>query len=87
MMSENIARNMHSSQGIINYPTQLHVVGHFRVLYHDARKHEYRMNKQIVPSTATATSDGQDTIYGHVIIVSLSVRPSVRPFAKQVGFH
>jgi hypothetical protein len=29
MMSENIARNMYSSQGIINYPTQLHLVGHF----------------------------------------------------------
>jgi len=32
MMSENIARNMYSSQGIINYPTQLHLVGHFRIL-------------------------------------------------------
>jgi len=32
MMSENIARNMYSSQGIINYPTQLHPVGHFRIL-------------------------------------------------------
>ena len=42
MMSENVARNMQSSQGIINYPTQLHLVGHFRILYHDARKHEYR---------------------------------------------
>ena len=29
MMSENIARNMQSSQGTINYPTQLHLVGHF----------------------------------------------------------
>jgi hypothetical protein len=27
-MSENIARNMYSSQGTINYPTQLHLVGH-----------------------------------------------------------
>ena len=34
---------MYSSQGIINYPTQLHLVGHFRILYHDARKHEYQM--------------------------------------------
>ena len=42
MMSENIARNMYSSQGIINYPTQLHLVGHFRILCHDARKHEYQ---------------------------------------------
>jgi hypothetical protein len=30
MMSECIARNMKSSQGAINYPTQLHLVGHFR---------------------------------------------------------
>jgi len=29
MMSENIARNMWSSQGTINYPKQLHLVGHF----------------------------------------------------------
>jgi len=29
MMSENIARNMYSSQGTINFPTQLHLVGHF----------------------------------------------------------
>jgi hypothetical protein len=34
MMSENIARNMYSSQGIINYPTVLHFVGQFRVLEH-----------------------------------------------------
>ena len=31
-MSEYIARNLYSSQGIINYPTQLHLVGHFRKL-------------------------------------------------------
>jgi hypothetical protein len=30
-MSENIGRNMWSSQGIINYPTQLHLVGHFLI--------------------------------------------------------
>jgi hypothetical protein len=30
MMSENIARNMESCQGKINYPTQLHLVCHFR---------------------------------------------------------
>ena len=42
MMSENIARNMYSSQGIINFPTHLHLVGHFRILCHDARKHEYQ---------------------------------------------
>jgi hypothetical protein len=32
---------MWSCQGIINYSTQLHLVGHFRILYYDARKHEY----------------------------------------------
>jgi hypothetical protein len=44
MMSENIARNMQSSQGIINYPTRLHLVGHIFTLYHNARKHEYQVN-------------------------------------------
>jgi hypothetical protein len=29
MMSENIARNMYSSRGTINYPTQLYLVGNF----------------------------------------------------------
>jgi hypothetical protein len=32
-MSENIARTMWSSQGMMNYPRQLHTVGHFRILY------------------------------------------------------
>jgi len=32
MMSEIIARNIKSSQGIINYPTQLFPIGHFRIL-------------------------------------------------------
>ena len=36
MMSENMARNMQSSQGIINtqlhYPTRLHLIGHFHIL-------------------------------------------------------
>jgi len=40
MMSETNARNMYSSQGTINYPTQLHLVGHFRKLYHNARNLE-----------------------------------------------
>jgi len=30
------------TQGTINYPTQLHLVGHFRKLYHDVRKLEYQ---------------------------------------------
>ena len=47
-MSENIVRNMQSSQGIINYPIQLHLVGHFCKLYHDARKHEYQMEYSLV---------------------------------------
>jgi len=47
MMSENIARNMYSSQGKINLPTQLHLVGHFRILHHDARKHEYQVARVI----------------------------------------
>ena len=34
MMNENNPRNIQSSQGIINYPTQLHLVGHFRILEH-----------------------------------------------------
>jgi len=34
---------MYSSQGIINYPTLLHLVGHFRILCHDVRKHEYQV--------------------------------------------
>ena len=29
---DGLARNNYSSQGIINYPTQLHLVGHFRTL-------------------------------------------------------
>jgi hypothetical protein len=34
---------MYSSQGTINYPTLLHPVGHFCVLYLDARNHEYQV--------------------------------------------
>jgi len=33
MMSENVARNMYNSQRIINIPTQLHLVGQFRILH------------------------------------------------------
>jgi exonuclease I len=32
MMSENIAQNMYSSQGTINYPTQLLLIGYSRKL-------------------------------------------------------
>ena len=41
--SDIFARNMYSSQGITNYPTQLHLIGHFRIFCHDARKHEYQV--------------------------------------------
>jgi hypothetical protein len=44
MMSGNIARNMYSSQGKINYPTQLRLVGYFRILRHDARKEAFQQN-------------------------------------------
>jgi len=47
MMGENIARNMESSQGTINYPTFLHLVGHFRLLYLYARNHEYQVSKVV----------------------------------------
>ena len=30
------------NQEIINYPTELHLVSHFCILYHDALKHEYQ---------------------------------------------
>jgi len=43
MMSESIALNMQGSHGTINYPTLLHLVGHFRILYHDARNHDYQV--------------------------------------------
>jgi hypothetical protein len=65
MMSENIARNMLSSQGIINYLTQLHLVGHFRILYHDERKHEYQTHsinskRQVLPCATVAFSERTD---------------------------
>ena len=53
MMSENMARNMQSSQGIKHYPTQLHLVGHFRKLYHDARNHEYEKSDMFSVSRGT----------------------------------
>ena len=40
MMSENIARNMWSGQGIISYPTQLQLVGHFRISFAWSPRHE-----------------------------------------------
>jgi len=44
MMSENIARNMWSSQWTINYPKQFHLVGHFCKNYssHVSPKNTYR---------------------------------------------
>jgi hypothetical protein len=46
-MRENNARNMQSNQEILNYTTQLHLVGQFCILYHDARKHEYQVFIQV----------------------------------------
>jgi len=43
MMSENVAGNMKSRQRIINYPAQLHLIGHFHMLYHDALKYVYQV--------------------------------------------
>jgi hypothetical protein len=56
MMSENIAQNMYSTQGTINYPTQLHLVGHFCkncILMHGFMnvKNTYSFSKS-VPSEA-----------------------------------
>jgi hypothetical protein len=41
--SDIFARNTCSSQGTINYPTLLYLVGHFRILYLDAPKREYQI--------------------------------------------
>ena len=54
MMRENIARNMQGGQGIINYPTPLHLVGHFRIIYLDARNHKYQMLKEVVVTNIKA---------------------------------
>jgi len=32
-----------TAKEIINYPSQLHLVGHFLILFYDARKHEYQV--------------------------------------------
>jgi hypothetical protein len=48
VMSEDIARNMYTSQGSKNYPTQLHFVGHFRKLYHDAWNHERQVAETVL---------------------------------------
>jgi hypothetical protein len=58
MMSENIARNMYSSQRIINYPTRLHLVGHFRILAVGIITHEVTVSSaglMLKPNTLTAT--------------------------------
>jgi hypothetical protein len=39
----------------INYPTQLHLVGHFRILCHDVRKHEYHVRLWFFRSTTEST--------------------------------
>jgi len=47
MMNKNIARNMWSSQGIINYPIQLHLVGRFHILLLNLFHTETRLTKWI----------------------------------------
>ena len=45
MMSNNIARNMYSTQGTINYPTQLRLVCHFRnYMYNNYMYNNYMYN-------------------------------------------
>jgi hypothetical protein len=39
-----------AAKEIINYPTQLHLIGHFRILHLDAREHEFK----IYPTFLTA---------------------------------
>jgi hypothetical protein len=33
----------------------LHLVGHFRILYHDARKHEYQMHGAVLYTARPTT--------------------------------
>ena len=63
MMNENVARNMQSSQEIINYPTQLHLVCHFRILYYDARKHEYQTDCNVALITPRHENGGSMSLY------------------------
>jgi len=56
MMSENIARNMYSSQGTINYPAQLHFVDYVRKLNHDARNNKRQISRYVDQSTAFRNS-------------------------------
>ena len=48
MMRKYIARNMQSSQETINYPTQLHLVGYLRELYHNTRNFEYQVQRKAI---------------------------------------
>jgi hypothetical protein len=45
MMSENIARNMQSSQGTMHYPTELYLTGYLRKLYNFF--HLYKQSENI----------------------------------------
>jgi len=53
-MNEIMARNMQSSQGIINYPTQLHLVGHFHI--YCVMMHGNMNIKPIAPRLQTCTA-------------------------------
>jgi hypothetical protein len=50
MLSENIAQNMWMSHGIINYPAQLYLFGHFRILLDN---HRFAYHQTIMKYTAT----------------------------------
>jgi hypothetical protein len=69
MKSENIARNMYSSQGIINYPTQLHLVCHSRILCHDARKHKYQIDEESLKELMFAQFIGFCVLKSYIIHV------------------
>jgi len=56
MMGKNIARNMQSWLGIINWPVQLHLVGYFHNCCHDARIHKCQVHKQLPISMSVYSS-------------------------------
>ena len=62
-ISKNITRNMQSSQGILNYPTQLHLVRHFRILYDDAWKNEYQIWSNFSMSDISKYTIGLNSYY------------------------
>ena len=63
-MSENIAQNMQTSQGIINFPTQLHLVGYFRTF----------LFNYLCPEKRTCNK----TVYTDIVIYTRNYRTSYR---------